>query len=59
MLWHASGSSNGCLPTRCSINGRTRCMGPMKRELGGRVNSNIVDDFWVSIGPPPPLPSPP
>eukprot|EP00959_Pyramimonas_sp_CCMP1952_P172796 3610867-Pyramimonas_sp.AAC.1 len=31
----------------------------MKREFGGRVNSNIVADSWVSTGPPPPpLPVP-
>eukprot|EP00959_Pyramimonas_sp_CCMP1952_P413987 8673693-Pyramimonas_sp.AAC.1 len=32
----------------------------MKRELGGRVYSNIADDSWVYTGPPPsPPPSPP
>eukprot|EP00959_Pyramimonas_sp_CCMP1952_P460995 9480817-Pyramimonas_sp.AAC.1 len=31
-----------------------RCMGPMTRELGGRVCSNIVGDPWVCTGPPPP-----
>eukprot|EP00959_Pyramimonas_sp_CCMP1952_P120090 2510868-Pyramimonas_sp.AAC.1 len=39
-----------------------RCMRPMKRGLGGRVDSNIVDDCWVYIGslrpPPPPSPRP-
>eukprot|EP00959_Pyramimonas_sp_CCMP1952_P083957 1755734-Pyramimonas_sp.AAC.1 len=23
-----------------------RCMGPMKRDLGGGVHSNIADDSW-------------
>eukprot|EP00959_Pyramimonas_sp_CCMP1952_P162878 3405150-Pyramimonas_sp.AAC.1 len=30
----------------------------MKRELGRRVYSNIVDDSWGSSGPPPPPPPP-
>eukprot|EP00959_Pyramimonas_sp_CCMP1952_P426206 8926963-Pyramimonas_sp.AAC.1 len=30
----------------------------MKREFGGKVYSDIVDNSWVSIGPPPPPPSP-
>eukprot|EP00959_Pyramimonas_sp_CCMP1952_P029768 624603-Pyramimonas_sp.AAC.1 len=30
----------------------------MKRELGGRVYSNIVHDSWVYAGPPPLLPPP-
>eukprot|EP00959_Pyramimonas_sp_CCMP1952_P033870 710719-Pyramimonas_sp.AAC.1 len=36
------------------------CMGPMKRELGGRVYSNIVDESWFCNGPlsPPPRPHP-
>eukprot|EP00959_Pyramimonas_sp_CCMP1952_P274278 5732982-Pyramimonas_sp.AAC.1 len=28
---------------------------PMKRELGGRVYSNIVDESWVHTGPLPPF----
>eukprot|EP00959_Pyramimonas_sp_CCMP1952_P088826 1858546-Pyramimonas_sp.AAC.1 len=31
----------------------------MKRELGGRVYSNIVDGSWVYTGPPPRRPPPP
>eukprot|EP00959_Pyramimonas_sp_CCMP1952_P292942 6126862-Pyramimonas_sp.AAC.1 len=31
----------------------------MKRELGGRVYSIIVDDSWVYTGPSPPSPPPP
>eukprot|EP00959_Pyramimonas_sp_CCMP1952_P008299 173532-Pyramimonas_sp.AAC.1 len=33
--------------------------GHVKRELGGRVHSNIVDASWVSGPSPPPLPPPP
>eukprot|EP00959_Pyramimonas_sp_CCMP1952_P138848 2906146-Pyramimonas_sp.AAC.1 len=36
------------------------CMGPMKRELGRRAYSSIVDDSWLCTGPPhPPPPTPP
>eukprot|EP00959_Pyramimonas_sp_CCMP1952_P008653 181060-Pyramimonas_sp.AAC.1 len=31
----------------------------MRRELGGRVDSNIVDDSWICTGPLPPPPPPP
>eukprot|EP00959_Pyramimonas_sp_CCMP1952_P142086 2974301-Pyramimonas_sp.AAC.1 len=30
----------------------------MKRDLGGRVYFNIVDESWVCTGPPPPPPRP-
>eukprot|EP00959_Pyramimonas_sp_CCMP1952_P321820 6734219-Pyramimonas_sp.AAC.1 len=29
---------------------------PMKRDLGGRVYFNIVDESWVYTGHPPPSP---
>eukprot|EP00959_Pyramimonas_sp_CCMP1952_P255257 5331483-Pyramimonas_sp.AAC.1 len=37
-----------------SLNGKPFLYGPMKRELGGMVYSNIVDASWVYTGPPPP-----
>eukprot|EP00959_Pyramimonas_sp_CCMP1952_P343859 7202582-Pyramimonas_sp.AAC.1 len=43
VLWHASGSLNA----------------PIKRELGGTVYSNIVDQSRLCTGPPPPSPPPP
>eukprot|EP00959_Pyramimonas_sp_CCMP1952_P114434 2392685-Pyramimonas_sp.AAC.1 len=49
VLWHTSRSSNSCLPA-----GHCR---PMKREVAGRVYSNIVDGSWVFIGPSPSPPS--
>eukprot|EP00959_Pyramimonas_sp_CCMP1952_P130803 2735103-Pyramimonas_sp.AAC.1 len=43
--------------------GMNPCIGPVTREFGGRVDSNIVGESWVYTGrplppPPPPLPPP-
>eukprot|EP00959_Pyramimonas_sp_CCMP1952_P256838 5365934-Pyramimonas_sp.AAC.1 len=42
---HSLLSSNEAVPSM-EMN---RCMGPMMRELGGRVNSNIGDDSLVLL----------
>eukprot|EP00959_Pyramimonas_sp_CCMP1952_P238384 4981348-Pyramimonas_sp.AAC.1 len=38
-FWHASGSSNGCLPTRQFPQWKWTVAGPVERELEGRVYS--------------------
>eukprot|EP00959_Pyramimonas_sp_CCMP1952_P273376 5714072-Pyramimonas_sp.AAC.2 len=38
-----------------SLSGNELWWRHVKRELGGRVYSIIVDNSWVSTGPPPPL----
>eukprot|EP00959_Pyramimonas_sp_CCMP1952_P466252 9489665-Pyramimonas_sp.AAC.1 len=56
VFWHDPASSNGCLQTGHLPKWGRTLVGPMKRELRGRVSSKIVDEYSVYTSPSPPPP---